>query len=330
MRIIKFGGIVNMSKKLAIKGHSTRGKEVIKLLEMLGGTPAECVKGFMDLNYYYISEDTATKYIYWKYIGPKEIDKYEIFTLDEFYAKYPYKVGDFVSIPEYESEVRICEMEWDGFEIQYKVYRNDDEEWYTAVELLEYNDNPTHHLDTDCCVSLDDVYSISKCNTIGQGTYVIKIADGYKFDRINENGNIIVKSIKPTYPTTYKECCVVLGMPPYYNLRYHTYEPNYDEYATINSLLSLENKLNIFGKLLICCKAYWKIAGEESGLGKPWEPNWCDVKQLKFGIHTVENQIRRITLHVLKNLILVFPTEEIRDVFYENFKDLIEQCKELL
>lgn len=26
-----------MSKKLAIKGHPTRGKEVIKLLEMMGG-----------------------------------------------------------------------------------------------------------------------------------------------------------------------------------------------------------------------------------------------------------------------------------------------------
>jgi hypothetical protein len=28
--------------------------------------------------------------------------------------------------------------------------------------------------------------------------------------------------------------------------------------------------------------------------------------------------------------ILAFPTEEMRDTFYENFKDLIEQCKELL
>ena len=27
---------------------------------------------------------------------------------------------------------------------------------------------------------------------------------------------------------------------------------------------------------------------------------------------------------------LSFPTEEMRDAFYENFKDLIEQCKELL
>ena len=31
-----------------------------------------------------------------------------------------------------------------------------------------------------------------------------------------------------------------------------------------------------------------------------------------------------------RNAILAFPTEEMRDAFYENFKDLIEQCKELL
>jgi hypothetical protein len=37
-----------------------------------------------------------------------------------------------------------------------------------------------------------------------------------------------------------------------------------------------------------------------------------------------ENEVRH------KNHILVFPTAEMRDAFYENFKDLIESCKELL
>ena len=34
--------------------------------------------------------------------------------------------------------------------------------------------------------------------------------------------------------------------------------------------------------------------------------------------------------HGSNNVLLAFPTEEMRDAFYENFKDLIEQCKELL
>lgn len=119
---------------------------------------------------------------------------------------------------------------------------------------------------------------------------------------------------KPKYPKTYKECCDVLGI--------DTMNNNVEGYRCDLVLL--------FQGLLIARDAYWKIAGEVMGLDKPWKPDWRDVKQLKFGIHTVENQIRRITLHVLKNLILVFPTEEIRDAFYENFKEWIEYCKKLL
>ncbi len=316
-----------MGKKLAIQGHSTHGTEIIKLLEMMGGyCPAE-MYGLCENRCYSIKDNG---WVGWDYIGPEEIDKYTIFTLEEFLEKYPFKVGDFVGIPEYESEVRICEIQWDGFEIQYKIYRNDDEEWYTASELLEYNDNPM-----DCCTnnmikSLDDVYSIAKCKTTGQGTYAIKIAEGYKFDSIDENGNIIVKSIKPTYPKTYKECCDVLGIPPYYNLRYHTYEPNYDEYATTNELCSLQDKLNILGKLLICCKAYWKIAGEELGLDKSWESPLPSLFETVYCIRRKNNEIIKGSYRGGKSEILEFPTEEIRDVFYENFKDLIERCKELL
>jgi hypothetical protein len=130
---------------------------------------------------------------------------------------------------------------------------------------------------------------------------------------------------KPVYPKTYKECCDVLLIPPYYNLRYHTYEPNYDEYATSKTLLSLEDKLNTLGKLFICRNAYWKIAGEEMGLGKPWE----STTETVYGISRTANLICQ-THRYGNSKILEFPTKEMRDVFYENFEDLIEQCKELL
>ena len=135
---------------------------------------------------------------------------------------------------------------------------------------------------------------------------------------------------KPTYPKTYKECCDVLLIPPYYNLRYHTYEPNYEEYATSNNLLSLEDKLNTLGKLIICCQAYWKIAGEEMGLGKPWESPLPSLFETVHCIRRKNNKIIKGTYRGGKSEILEFPTEEIRDAFYENFKVLIEQCKELL
>jgi hypothetical protein len=86
-------------------------------------------------------------------------------------------------------------------------------------------------------------------------------------------------------------------------------------------------QVNSLTRLLICKSAYWKIAGEEMGLGNPWEPDWgksacyticCNTNRIVFGIDK------------FRNAVLAFPTKEMRDAFYENFKELIEQCKVLL
>ena len=158
-----------------------------------------------------------------------------------------------------------------------------------------------------------------------------EIIDGYEFDKV-ENGKIILKPIKPKYPKTYKECCDVLLIPPYYNLRYHTYEHCYNEFATSNNLLSLQDKLNTLGKLLICRDAYWKVAGEEMGLGKPWEPKFGKyiLFSIKFYFYQDSFVLDKGEYSNTDNCILVFPTREIRDAFYDNFNHLIEQCKELL
>ena len=135
---------------------------------------------------------------------------------------------------------------------------------------------------------------------------------------------------KPKYPKTYKECCEILGVSPYYNLRYHTYEKGFDCFISKDDKrYPLEDKLNVLGKLLICRDAYWKIAGEEMELGKPWEPDWSNNNETKFCIYTTQNIID-LDLFGVDNRILAFPTEAMRDAFYENFKDLIENCKELL
>ena len=105
------------------------------------------------------------------------------------------------------------------------------------------------------------------------------------------------------------------------------------------NLLDCENVLNgvrndrkkllhKFNELLICRDAYWKIAGEEMGLDKSWEPNW-EVETSKYIILCKGGEIQR---HITckHSRVLAFPTEEMRDAFYENFKEEIEQCKELL
>ena len=67
---------------------------------------------------------------------------------------------------------------------------------------------------------------------------------------------------------------------------------------------------------------------------KIWELHQYVKPEFRFGkkkycIMTKDNKVIKATVEET-NRILVFSTEEMRDVFYKNFKDLIEQSKELL
>ena len=119
---------------------------------------------------------------------------------------------------------------------------------------------------------------------------------------------------KPKYPTTYEECCKILNLTRAYQ-----------------GTSGYKSKLfRDFQELVICRDAYWKIAGEEMGLGKRWEPNWNDFSKDTYPTITkCNNRILKSSIYT-HDCILAFPTEEMRDAFYENFKELIESCKELL
>lgn len=81
-----------MIPKIAIQGHPTRGKEVIQILESLGGKNTVSLKGTEDV-YYYIDNSDKTIYChYYNYIN-KYCKKY---TLEEFEKEFPFKVGDIV------------------------------------------------------------------------------------------------------------------------------------------------------------------------------------------------------------------------------------------
>ena len=184
-----------MSKKLAILGHETRNEEVIELLKMLGGSDTFGFSCTQTDRFYYVSPNDG--FVYWDYDDPSIVDKFEIFTLEKFFEKFPFKVGDFVRIPEYESEVRICKMKWTSFsDIDYLVYRNDDEEWYTAYELLQYNDNPNKtrdckkcglHFGSVRCFAMDCPHNTPKSNAVGlKDGKVIDCITNKKTD-MNEN-----------------------------------------------------------------------------------------------------------------------------------------------
>ena len=159
---------------------------------------------------------------------------------------------------------------------------------------------------------------------IGQTTE-FSCPDGYEFR--DENGNVIngtkivLEKKKKEYPKTYKECCKVLGIEGNLLLISTKHITDYER--------TLWNLMGHLHGLIICRDAYWKIAGEERRLGKPWKPRWNDNYQKKWIINFYQDEIN-LTNGPNVHFVLAFPTEEMRDAFYENFKELIEECKEVL
>ena len=139
----------------------------------------------------------------------------------------------------------------------------------------------------------------------------VELCLGNDYEIVVEGGRTFVQRKKPKYPKTYEECCGVLGI---------TFD-----YPDIRMVSNKEyNLYSRFIELIRCRDAYWEIAGKQMGLGKSWEPDWDNLStnhefiKINKGCFTYSSRV------------LVFPTQEMRDAFYENFKDLIENCKELL
>lgn len=326
--------------QLAIKGHATRGKEVIEILEMLGG------KSYTELAYK--GEDPDRFYCINKVNNfidsPLVLHDVQVFTLEEFLEKFPYKVGDRVKNARINDFIgKITNARWDNNEEQiiYVVEWDDATKstlTYFARGLQPYKEE-TMKANKEFKLKYCKNCSSQRCTGEGEWLEGCKyykrqetMKDGLKpiidfseyckdeyllelgdYELEERDGRLYAVKRQPQYPKTYWDCAKFINR--FAGDKVNGY--NYD------LILNLQ-------RLLICRNAYWKIAGEQMGLGKPWKPDWDDGDEEKFCIEVRnDNELCDITyLHAHR--ILAFPTMELLDIFAENFKELIEQCKELL
>ena len=154
----------------------------------------------------------------------------------------------------------------------------------------------------------------------------IRIPEGYQIDKERSSDRkIILKKIEDKRVRTWEEYSKKMeGKDSYY----------YDE--TINEIRSarfndgpllseFEDKeeaeaFAAFGKLRKFRKDW---IGE-------WEPDYENDCEPKFAIITVENKISKEGENYTVNSSMSFPTEKMRDEFFDTFKDLLEQAKTLL
>ena len=280
---------------LAIQGHATRGNEVIELLKMLGGIDSGFFSGNEIDRFYYIEVDKGICFI----DSVVEHLDFHKMTLEQFLKRFPYKVGNRVKNV-YGAYGKVYEMKWIDDEIQYRLdFGHHTSGWYGADELLHPNKEQKE--ETMETITIDDF----KANT--KEWLIDKLHGMLIGDAVKAVGNLYDELHKPQYPKTFIE---VLNF-------FHPDRQLEDDYQRCYKKDLIEK----FQDLLYARAAYWNIAGD-------WEPDWNNISD-KHCIYVVGGEIWLKECQT-RQCTLAFPTAEMRDTFHENFKDLIEQCKELL
>ena len=310
-----------MDKILAIKGHPTRGKEVIGILKTIGnkfstleGNDTHCI-------YYNLKDD---KYIQMGSIQKCNQNNFNVFTLEEFLEKYPFKVGDKVTCKNLlasDSIYVVKKMMWVNNQIKYTIHNQCHDKYNFTVFIAAAEDLQHHEDETyiDCTVN-NNVNNDSKPGVTVNGEKLIP-PKGYTIKTATMDGdNLIVEYVKnkPQYPKTFEECCNMLGCKAndfFTNLNHNGCDIEISDYED-----KIDDLLQNFRKLIYCRDAYWKIAGD-------WKPSFGE--NFIYAIGASYGTIQKIMVSGGRG-ILIFPTEEMRDAFFENFKDTIEGCKEFL
>lgn len=218
------------------------------------------------------------------------ISKFVIFTLEEFLEKYPYKVGDKVRFSDSNTPFTISRIWWDNNASELICTLEEQDIDVSSVDLQPYKEET---MEKEISGAIVDRFIC---------------LEGYDF--YDDKGNIIetkeitMKKKKPKYPKTYEECRTIINAP--------------EEKICFGYKSRL---LSNFQQLLVCRDAYWKIAGD-------WKPS---KENLYEDLYCIGFNSAVITFKMQGGCkLLAFPTEEIRDAFYDNFKDLIEECKEII
>lgn len=238
----------------------------------------------------------------------KNTGEYIIYELEEFLEKYPFKVNDKVIDEADGCPGVVCEMKWDEglSDMKYCVAFGNgiDFGWFANDSINYFKIKKDENLEENKFPPFEPMFKMND-----ELEYMVP--DGYEITEVSKD-KVFIKPIKPKYPTTYEEC--------------------YDEGNTELHFIYVDKDerdlYESFVQLIRCRNAYWKIAGEKMGLDKPWEPDLENEE-----LYCIQNYNKQITIsrtNTAFNKILIFPTEEMRDAFFRNFKKEIEQCKELL
>lgn len=137
---------------LGIRGNADKGDDVLRILKSLGGIDDNNWNGTEEDNIYYISPSTklidAHSLIVFDKDDVKELNKFCRITVEEFEKRFPYKVGQMVSVLRTDSLDNelptygyIINMHWDSNtdSVLYDVSFDSDHGLYEVDEINKFN-----------------------------------------------------------------------------------------------------------------------------------------------------------------------------------------------
>lgn len=151
-------------------------------------------------------------------------------------------------------------------------------------------------------------------------TLKIEIPQGYEIDKEKSTfESIVFKEIKKRLPKNWEELDRVQGYYIQSNSRVNQ-----------SSVSATDENTNVFAtkEQAEAAVAMAQLSQLMKVYNNGWKPDWND-DEFKYCIYFIGNDIREESLQNSRTF-LSFKDEEIRNLFFENFRELIEQAKPLL
>ena len=290
--------------KIAIKGHPTRGEEIISLLESLGGANT-ALSGNGLLCTYYIDDNNVIRYN----DAPKD---YKVYTLEEFETQFPFKSGDKVIFP--------VEIGWWSGTI---TSLTSDFKYQIKTEKHGYLYIEPHKL---------SLYPMKEERNV---TLTLEKAKEW-YKKGGELKEIALKAFTEkeliALPRSWKEFC-----DQYSNINDTEYFiDNYSNIERLNDvvhnhcrLMNTDKNICPSQKSAEAHLAMIQLEQLRDCWRQGWEPDWSDAKQVKFCICYYQGKFKISTLYETR-CFLSFPTYEMAKEFLECFRDLIEKAGDLI
>lgn len=287
--------------KIAIQGHPTRGKEVIQILESLGGKNTEKLEGTYK-TFYYIDNKGE--------IGDDHRDNfppiYKLYTLDEFESEFPFKVGDIVALNGINKPHEIIALE---FYVNKLCYKLDNGFHFSPRALIIYGEMKEER---NITLTLDKAKEWYK-----KGGELKEIA----LQAFSE------KELNPL-PRSWEEFCEKYSKIDDKEYFIDSNSSILQVKAVVSNPCRLQNSDRNICPSVKSAEAHLAMIQLEQ-LRNCWRQGWKPttheaVYAIKFSVHGLG------VYNFVSREFLSFPTKEMAEEFLECFRDLIEKAEDLI